>query len=760
MNPPALDPRPQGPDLFDRHPLLILLLATVCFYWKLTLTTQFTYLETPDLAYQVLPWYQFQARAMHAGAFPLWDPYQWSGQPVLGQMQPGAAFPLNWPLFLAPLRGGFLDLRFVHWHFVLMHLLAAIFMYAFCRQLGTSRFAALLAGAAFSFGGYLGTLPWPQMLHGAMWVPLIFLFFHRMVERTGRAAFSNASLCGAAMGFSLLSGHHQAPIFTALALGSVFLYFLWANRGRRSRLLALFATVVLFAALVGALQLLPAWEYGERAYRWVATKDPVRLQDAVPYYSQYNYGIFPLSLLGVLFPKAHLTTDPFLGFVCLTLAFFAIVAGWKALPVRIYAVVAVGALAYAAGHYSLFHGIVYSIVPFMDKARSPGHAIFIFQFAAFVLAAQGVDLLLGTQQPEWERWRNRILRALVVIGMTAWVLLFWLYLNLKFETNPGDHVILASLVAFLLAAVLYGFHRGHLSQAAVRVSLALLMVFELSITSYFFFAHRDDPKRTLYLKKLRESAGLMEFLKNQPRPFRFDVVSQEDFPANLGDWHGLESTRGYLASVSDRLYDFIGWDWTRATLTLNTLFVIAKSPDRAMQREVYFDPSGWKVFRNDDALPRAWAVDEIRTARDSRQAREMFRSPQFDPRRQTILPAEGPPPPATGQCAAGSTVEVTWHGLHRVSARSRTTCRAMIVFAEPYFPGWQARLDGRRAELYAPFGALRGVVVEAGEHTIDLLYRPWSVYLGAAISIIGLLGCAALAIASRKPASIQRSTSP
>ncbi|HYM09554.1 MAG TPA: hypothetical protein VEU62_02415 [Bryobacterales bacterium] len=744
---------PPAPDFFDRRPLLVLLILTLAFYWKLALSSQFTFLETPDLAYQVLPWYQFEARAMRHGAFPLWDPFQWSGQSVLGQMQPGAAFPLNWPLFLAPLKNGYINFAWVHRHFVLMHLLAAILMFAFCRQLRASRFAAVLAGAAFSFGGYLGTTPWPQMLNGALWIPLVFLFFHRMIERGwGLPAFSNAALCGAAIGLSLLSGHHQAPMFTVLALGGVFLYFLIVEAGARLRLIVLFVSVALFAFLIGAFQLLPAWQYGAHAYRWVETSNPVRMGDTVPYFAQYNYGIFPLSLLGVLFPKAHLTTDPFLGFVCLSFAFFAVAAGWKDRRVRIYSCLALGALAYAAGHYSLFHGLIYTLIPFIDKARSPGHAIFVFQFAALTLTAQGIDLFFGPQQPEWERWRSRILKALVFIGLLAWAMLFWLYLNLKFETNPGDHVILSTLVAFLLAAVLYGLHSGHLTPRAARVSLILLVLFELSITSYFFISHRDDPKRAIFLKRLTDHPGIVAFLKSQRGPFRFDAASQTDWPANLGDWEGLEETRGYLASVSADLYDFVGWDWGRATLVLNTVYVVAKQPTRPEQREVYAGPDGWKVFRNDDALPRAWMVRQVRVARDAREAADLFRSPAFDPRRETIL-LPGAEPPRFEPCSEDATVEITRHELRRLSARSASPCAGLVVFAEPNFPGWQARLDGRPTPLYSPFGALRGVAAPAGEHVIDFVYEPDVVYAGAVLSALGLVSCAALAWLSRSHAA-------
>ncbi len=739
MTPPAPEARPPNPDWFERRPLVVLALLTVAFYWKLTLTTQFTHLESPDLAYQVLPWYQFQARSMQAGVFPLWDPWQWAGQSLLGQMQPGAAFPLNWPLFLAPLKEGYLDFRWVHWHFVGMHLLAAAFMYACCRQLGSSRYASVVAGAAFSFSGYLGTTVWPQMLHGAMWIPLVFLFFHRMAERGGLA---NAAGCGAAIGLSLLSGHHQAPMFTLAALGGVLLYHL-CTRPERRRLLGLAAVAAVFAFLVGALQLLPALEYGSHAYRWVEGAPPIKMQETVPYLAQYNLGVYPLSLLGVLFPKAYLTTDPFLGLVGLSFAVFAAAAGWKLGRVRLYGVLALGAVAYAAGHYSLLHGLAYSLVPFLDKARSPGHAIFVFQFAVLILTAQGIDLWFGSQQEGWQRWRSRIQRALVAIGLLAWAQLFWLYLNLKFEVNPGDHVILSSLVAFLLAAVLHGIHRGHLTARQARVSVALLALFEMSITSYFFFSHRDDPKRAQYLKKLAEHRDLVTFLKAQPRPFRFDVESQVDFPANLGDWEGLESTRGYLASISDRLYDFVGWDWGRATLALNTVYVVAKQPTRPQQRQVWAGAGEWKVFRNEDAFPRAWVAEAVRRAPDRRAAGELFRSREFDPRRETFVLA-GDPAPQVESCGEG-VVQVSWHGLHRIAAWSATACASMVVFAEPYFPGWRARVDGREVPLYAPFGALRGVVVPAGSHQIELLYRPRAVYLGAALSALGLAAWAMLA---------------
>src|ERR1035437_2366810 len=99
----------------------LLLVVVVLFYWKLTLSSQYSWMDSPDFAYQVLPWFQFQAGEWHAGRFPLWDPHAWAGQSLIGQGQPGAAYPLNWLLFLVPLRHGWIRLAALHWYYVLIH---------------------------------------------------------------------------------------------------------------------------------------------------------------------------------------------------------------------------------------------------------------------------------------------------------------------------------------------------------------------------------------------------------------------------------------------------------------------------------------------------------------------------------------------------------------------------------------------------------------------------------------------------------------
>src|SRR5579863_9548395 len=112
---------------------LFLLLAAV--YWKLLFfPSRFVWFDHYDLTELQIPRLQFFARSLHAGHFPLWNPYIWLGQPVLGSGQPGPLNPLM-ILFarLLPLRDGLLSFAELNWLYVTLHFFAEIGR-ASCRE--------------------------------------------------------------------------------------------------------------------------------------------------------------------------------------------------------------------------------------------------------------------------------------------------------------------------------------------------------------------------------------------------------------------------------------------------------------------------------------------------------------------------------------------------------------------------------------------------------------------------------------------------
>jgi uncharacterized membrane protein YfhO len=74
----------------------------------------------------------------------------------------------------------------------------------------------------------------------------------------------------------------------------------------------------------------------------------------------------------------------------------------------------------------------------------------------------------------------------------------------------------------------------------------------------------------------------------------------------------------------------------------------------------------------------------------------------------------------------------------------------MVVFADAWFPGWKAFLDGKPVRIYNAYNIVRAVVVDAGEHEVVMIYRPASVFIGVALAILGIALCIGLQFRSGK----------
>ena len=82
----------------------------------------------------------------------------------------------------------------------------------------------------------------------------------------------------------------------------------------------------------------------------------------------------------------------------------------------------------------------------------------------------------------------------------------------------------------------------------------------------------------------------------------------------------------------------------------------------------------------------------------------------------------------------------------------------MLVLSEAVFPGWIARLDGREVPIHEVNFGMRGVVIPAGSHELDFVYRPWSVYLGFVLTLTGVAAVVVLVIRDRSASEARGSS--
>ncbi len=686
----------------------ILLLLSIAFYWRLVLTNQYTWLDSPDLANMVAPRFQFMAAEWHHLRFPLWDPYQWCGQPFLGQWT-GAAMPLNWPLFVF---GGFDQgkLRFdlMNWYFVLCHWLGAVFCYWLCRDVGRSRGASILAGCIFSFGGYFGSTDWPEVFTGILWTPLAFLFLLR--SRRGERPVASAALAGLFCGISWLSGHHQAPYYLTLAVSATWLGLAVADG--RLRPLRDAAITIVFAVFGGAMQLLPGHEYGKLAYRWAGTKEPLTWADSIPYDVHMRYALQAPDLFGIVLQGYGGHVSLLIGAAAAVLVVRGVVAHWGDVAVRVMTLVAVGGLLFSMAEWNVFYGALYALVPGFEKARVPARTTMLFGFAVGPLAAFGLDSLR-------ERVPRRLIHGVLAAGAASACVALALG-----AVGKGDQIARFSAVGFALVAAAGVLASGSRWIPAGMIALAMIEMNQARVLLPILEPSPDSP-----LKRLSAHRDLEIFLKGQPGPHRVEYADEIGY--NFGQWRLIEAIGGFGAGFTVNMHE-MDWPGEKTRDLLGVTYTIAKKPTRRGQEEVFSGQDGWKIFRNPGAFPRAWIVREARAAKDRKAVREGVVDPAADLRRVAFV--MGDPPKLDGCGDAGS---VRWldRKAGRIRLEASSGCRGMLVVADTWYPGWKARVDGASEPVLEVDGGLRGVVLGPGKHMIEMYFAPWSFYVGTAMTV-------------------------
>lgn len=715
------------------------LLITILFFWKLTLTNQFTWLNSPDLANQVLPWFQFQARSIQNGEIPIWDPYHWGGQSLIGQMQPGSAYPLNWLLFLAPLDNGYLSLRVLNFYFVLIHYLGVVFAYLLCRDLGRSRIASLLGGIGFGFGGYVGLTDWPQMINGAIWIPLGLLLLLRAIGRENWALWS--ILTGACYGVSWMSGHHQIPMFFGVWLLFAVSFYTYTRVITARRAATILAILGLTALLVASLQLFPAYSYWHRALRWVGAQNPVRWDEIVPYTVHAYQSLNPVSIIGIFIPGIFKDANPFSGFVPLVLAAVAVATVWRRKEIQFFSASGILFLLFSLGGNSVLHGVLYAIVPGMDKARSPYMGMCFFHASLVVLAAFGLDVIGTRLYRQRSGFARVVIRLLTGTAAIICIALFVFVLANYEKAFLHPRPVTAALVCVALAGLLAALRYLKRNRRILTVLIVGLMLFELGTVTGHNYVHREHGWQ--FLDPLWSNSDLWQALKSTPEFIRVGV-DRNDVPFNFGDWHGIEQFGGY-AGVTENIINVNGIE--QAHLIMGENRWIGRGPRRPEQALIFESKSGLKLYRDPDAFPRVWTVHEVYSVPDLREAAIALSKPLPEHRSRAFVAGA---PPSLAPCS-GDRVVITKRNLNLVSIRAEMNCTGMVILGDTYDPDWRVYVDGKQQRLYAPYSVARGVVVDSGVHEIVFRYAPLPVYLGALGSATGIgIGLAAAALLWRK----------
>jgi hypothetical protein len=136
-----------------------------------------------------------------------------------------------------------------------------------------------------------------------------------------------------------------------------------------------------------------------------------------------------------------------------------------------------------------------------------------------------------------------------------------------------------------------------------------------------------------------------------------------------------------------------------------------------------------------DPIPRAYAVGRGRLLEPGTLVHTALADERFDPRREVIL-SDGAVTASAGFAGSVRVVEVR---PDRMIVETDFNEPGYLVLTDAYSSGWKATVDGAPAVVQRANIAFRAIRVAAGRHRVVQVYRPESVAVGLAVSMLALI---------------------
>jgi hypothetical protein len=479
------------------------------------------------------------------------------------------------------------------------------------------------------------------------------------------------------------------------------------------------------AALIAAPLLLPLVEY-----TGLSTRSELAPGDV------FHYSLPPGNLLGLFFP------DPsgFAEFVFYPTAGILVLALWaisrRSSRQRSAYWIWAGA---AALLFSLGSAIplleILARLPGFDLLRVPPRALFIVDMCLLILAAWGFqDLLTHSDDPRPEIGR---FPRLVLLGMAEITILLAVAVSLAERKVSFSFTWGAAWTSIVVVLALLWMGQRLSSRYAAGIIITAVLLDGLVVNA--LGVEGRSP-----VDVLAEGRPAIEYIQEQPGLFRVYSPSYS-FPQQTSVSYRMHSAEGVdplqLKAYSAFMEKATGVPSPGYSVTLPPFTGGDPKTDNQMCKP---DPTrlGWlnvryiaaeydldvpgldlqnqygttRLYINTRSMPYAWTQEQAdRIEGPVRAAAVILKTPN-----RILLDAEGP---------------------------------GVMVLSEIMYPGWEARLEGKPAEIFPVAGILRGVRLEQDKQQVEFVFHPRLVYIGLGFSLVTLF---ALAFVSRRKGGVHR----
>jgi hypothetical protein len=695
--------------------------------------------------WQAEPGLVFLRDTLRAGELPFWDPYSGSGTPAVANLTCAFLFP---PEVLLALAGATSLLK--NLYVLLLFWTAAFATFIVLRQHRIHVLAAFAGGLVFMFSGALqqaGSLLFKGQAIALM--PVVLMMTRWFADRPTWRRVAALSFV-----FAVVAQASFPPVLVfgfGLATAYIIAIVVMRVDPPRQTIAKRFAIAAALAIGMSAFIFLPAViavRQASQARQFYSDAAQVTLYPAA-----YLQLLGPTALGGrTVYEHPAMRLDEYhqlfhVGAIALLLAVIGMACGRHASgPLWLASLVATVFVVDKVFGVPPAQWIAY--IPGLSTVHFALYAGFILDLLLALLAAMGIDRLVRATV------NRRVLLSMLIFIELSLVFLWGnsrveqIFLQPDHWRWEADFTVIAIFAAIGAALILVAAETSRLKFAAA-VALTLAVAVE-GITNCSF------PRQSRF-DVFAHVPTYVRAMQNLPAEGRFFTTRVLD--PNLGSSTGIREVDSIYNFHTDRMFDLYT---TYCSPTTGRVFHFLRDatelpPDAVLDRmnvayvalrpaapsshdiEVAAQQRGYAILFGDEyariyrrpTKPRAF-FSSAYAVTDRASAVRMVSALPSD---RIVLET---PPPFTATPNSGSDPQpvITHASRNHLTVDVNAPRQGLLYIADSWFPGWTAKVNGKRKPILNANLAYRAVVVPAGRSTVRFDYFPAGMLAGLVIAAI------------------------
>lgn len=702
-----------------------------------------------DPVLQTYPWRYLIIKNLNEGRVPLWNPYSFSGQPLLANFQ-SSAFQVGNVFFV------FLPFN-IAWaiNIILPLILTGIFTYFFlsCIKISGSQLSTvskIFASAALPFTGFfVSWMEWGTIVAAVMWLPLVLTAIEKIFKKI---SIFWILIIIIAISQTLFSGHLQSALYVLL---TVFLYSLFKFLlSKKLKIFLIIILALLLGTIFASLQTFPSFEFSKYSARSIDRKyDPQKPDWFIPpqhiihlivpdffgnpatgnYWGIWNYGEF-ISFIGIvplyfaLFSLGKIKEDKTILFFS-SLLFLSILLGFK----------------------NPISEILYRLEVPIISSMQPSRIIFLMIFSLLCLSGLGLHFFLREKV-----FIKKIIPMTIILFLQLLLIYLALFQNQIFPQPPNfsvQQIILRNMIIPVSTSLLL-FFLIILNSKKFKESFFLVLIFALTFFELFRFANKFLPFSKTAI--IFPETQAINYLQNQNKPFRIMTTDRRIMHPNISGVYGIESVDGYDPLYLESWANFVSaWQSEKGTISsasfnriitpqkinlnylnlLNVKYLLTFDNIDNQDFLKVFEEGETKIYEYRDANPRAFFVKKVLKFENPGQELAYISSDNFKPKEQATSSQLDYTAEKTN-----SNVEITKYSDQEISLMASAQEASPLVISNSNYPGWKVYIDGKEEKILTVNYMFQLIMVPQGDHEIKLRYEPSSLRNGLLLMLASIFG--------------------